>query len=1161
MAANERIEDLISKEALESFDQLNAKIATSVTGIEKLIAAGVKLNGGLGGGGFKKFSDDTKALSENEKALEQQAKQLEIAQAKLNATFTANAEKLAQAKVVSSEVNKQMRDQARDALGLTDAYDRLTRQYNEAAKEAKNLAVTLGANSKEAQEASKRALELDKRLKDADVSVGRFNKNVGNYTGSAKLIVEALEKAKDKFNALSKAADTTPAALNAAKRELDGLQRITENPGFLNVAAKFGDATAEVRGFTNQLVQLEQQGLGNSDVANQLRGRLSELSREVRETRGEIKALASDTREFDLFASSVKFVTASFEAGAGAIELFRGKSEETEEAIRRLVAIQSVANGVQEIAKELTEKGSAANKAYAFTQKQIAILTDSSTAATQRLGAAFKLIGIGLIISAIAFLVINYDKLFNSQKKEIELQNKLNDATKEYNEILVKNNEELSKALSEGAQGLKDQLAVQEKLGANAYDLFKLKKQIAEEEKKASLEALDDLGLTVNGLDKLKIKQDQLNEKLQKAKDLKEKAVKVDLDRGLSQINDQVEALEKQVEANDALIKRGDDLVKTFQDSAEALKLLNVEEGKFSSEEKRKSSFDNSKREIADNIDKNQRIIANDRLTSEVRLIAIGKLGELQRREIEVQAHFDLKTAGKTEAEKATIKKNAAAALVLLNRDIAKQAEDEIRAAAERELAAQFDINKSIIETESAKNQRISDDEKKTFDDRLEANVKYFQAQRDLIEGQKNFDLKNAKLTDTERQAIEQKSNDALLLLQLDFVKKVRDLENAQLETSIQHTIDGNARRRDILLAQVARDRADGLLSEEEYQRKILDVNFRSSQEEIKILINATKDKLLIRQKAGEDVKALLRELAEYEKKLEEDGLQHTRDVEQEKFNARTQAVQKYGAISNNVFTAISELQNIQFDTEKVQVDEAIAAIEKKNEAEIAAVNASTLSQQDKANKIQILNATAAAQKEQQERRLKQIDADKAKFERAITIQRIIADTAAAVIAALGSKPFTPLNIALAASVGVLGAAQLARVLATPLPKFEHGTMDAPGGLALVSEKRRELLVTPRGEIIETPSVPTIMNIPKHSIVFPDSRKMLESGLAVNRRGVLIERNNGKDNDVLGRKIDTLTNVIRNKPVQNISADGRGFTALWQYGASWIMYVDDNTGF
>lgn len=1161
MAANERIEDLISKEALDSFDTLNAKIAVSVNGIEKLIAAGVKLNGGLGGGGFKKFNDDTKAMTENEKALEQQAKQLEAAQAKLNATFTVNAEKLAEAKVVSGEVNKQMRDQARDALGLTDAYDKLTREYNAAAKEAKNLSIQFGANSKEAQEASKRALELDKRLKDADASVGRFNKNVGNYTGSAKLIVDALEKAKDKFNALSIAADTTPAALNRARNEMEGLQRITENPQFLSVSAKFGDATAEVRGFTNQLVELEHQGLGNSDVANQLKGRIAELSHAIQETRGEIKSLASETREFDLFASSVKFVTASFEAGAGAIELFKGKSEETEEAIRRLVAIQSVANGVQEIAKELTEKGSAANKAYAFTQKQIAILTDSSTAATQRLGAAFKLIGIGLIISAIAFLVINYDKLFNSQKKELELQNKLNDATKEYNEILVKNNEELSKALSEGAQGLKDQLAVQEKLGANAYELFKLKKQISEEEKKASLEALTDLGLTVNGLDKLKIKQDQLNEKLQKAKELKEKAVAVDLDRGLSQITDQVEALQKQVEANDALIKRGDDLVKTYQDSAEALKLLNVEEGKFSSEEKRKFAFDNTKREIADNIDKNQRIIDNDRVSSEVRLTAIGKIGEQQRREIELQADFDLKTAGKTEAEKATIKKNAAASLVLLNRDIAKRAEDEIRAASERELAAQFDINKQIIETDSAKNQIVADDEKRSFADRLDANVKYFQAQKALIEGQKNFDLKNAKLTDTERQAIVQKSNDALILLQLDFVKKVRDLENAQLETSIQHSLDSTNKRRDILLAQVARDRADGLLSEEDYQKKILQVQFDASQNEIKILINSTKKKLEIRKAAGEDVSGLLAQLAAYERQLEEDGLAHTDLVEEKKYQSRLTRIQKIGQISNNVFNAISELQNIQFDAEKAQVEEAIAAIEKKNEAEIAAVNSSALSEQEKANKIQILNATAAAQKEQQERRLKQIDADKAKFERAITIQRIIADTAAAVIAALGSKPFTPLNIALAASIGVLGAAQLARVIATPLPKFEHGTMDAPGGLSLVGEKRKELIVTPTGELMETPSVPTVMNIPKHSIVFPDSRKMLESGLAVNRRGVLIQRNNGNNNDVLGRKIDTLTNVIRNKPVQNLSADGRGLTALWNYGANWIMYVEDNTGF
>ena len=45
----ERIETLISKEALEQFDTLNAKLALSVTGFEKLISKGVEINKALGG--------------------------------------------------------------------------------------------------------------------------------------------------------------------------------------------------------------------------------------------------------------------------------------------------------------------------------------------------------------------------------------------------------------------------------------------------------------------------------------------------------------------------------------------------------------------------------------------------------------------------------------------------------------------------------------------------------------------------------------------------------------------------------------------------------------------------------------------------------------------------------------------------------------------------------------------------------------------------------------------------------------------------------------------------------------------------------------------------------------------------------------------------------
>jgi len=62
-----------------------------------------------------------------------------------------------------------------------------------------------------------------------------------------------------------------------------------------------------------------------------------------------------------------------------------------------------------------------------------------------------------------------------------------------------------------------------------------------------------------------------------------------------------------------------------------------------------------------------------------------------------------------------------------------------------------------------------------------------------------------------------------------------------------------------------------------------------------------------------------------------------------------------------------------------------------------------------------------------------------AKREKAIQIMSAIAGTASAVVGALGMKPWTPLNFALAAIVGAAGAVQLGTILSAPLPGKQEG--------------------------------------------------------------------------------------------------------------------------
>jgi hypothetical protein len=196
------------------------------------------------------------------------------------------------------------------------------------------------------------------------------------------------------------------------------------------------------------------------------------------------------------------------------------------------------------------------------------------------------------------------------------------------------------------------------------------------------------------------------------------------------------------------------------------------------------------------------------------------------------------------------------------------------------------------------------------------------------------------------------------------------------------------------------------------------------------------------------------------------------------------------------------------------------------------------------------------------EKRQRQVDLDRARFEKASNIAQIISSTALAIIEALKTYKGTPQAFAVAAAIGTIGALQLARAIAAPLPKFAEGTTDAPGGLSWVGDAyKKELVITPQGRVMQTPAVPTVMNVPKHSIVLPDARAALESGLMVNQHGRLISASAGIDTSRVEQKLDTIAKAIKNKPVLNMNASESGLTAMWNYGANWVTYAEDQTRF
>ena len=66
------------------------------------------------------------------------------------------------------------------------AYSALSQEYGQALQKAKDLAVQYGVGSKEAGEWTKKATDLNNKLKAVDASLGNHQRNVGNYANSVR---------------------------------------------------------------------------------------------------------------------------------------------------------------------------------------------------------------------------------------------------------------------------------------------------------------------------------------------------------------------------------------------------------------------------------------------------------------------------------------------------------------------------------------------------------------------------------------------------------------------------------------------------------------------------------------------------------------------------------------------------------------------------------------------------------------------------------------------------------------------------------------------------------------------------------------------------------------------------------------------------------------
>ena len=191
------------------------------------------------------------------------------------------------------------------------------------------------------------------------------------------------------------------------------------------------------------------------------------------------------------------------------------------------------------------------------------------------------------------------------------------------------------------------------------------------------------------------------------------------------------------------------------------------------------------------------------------------------------------------------------------------------------------------------------------------------------------------------------------------------------------------------------------------------------------------------------------------------------------------------------MFNGITSMVTSAFDArieqiEKEQEKNEEAAEEEKERIEDLVESGVITKEEGEARKRAAEDTTARKNKELDKQKA-ELEQKQARWQKANSITQATISTALAIMQAYAQAgPFA--GPVFAAIIAAIGAAQIAMIAAQPIPKYAKGTKDKshPGGLAIVGDGgKREVILTDSGAYI-TPSVPTLVDMPKHAEVIPD---------------------------------------------------------------------------
>lgn len=285
-----------------------------------------------------------------------------------------------------------------------------------------------------------------------------------------------------------------------------------------------------------------------------------------------------------------------------------------------------------------------------------------------------------------------------------------------------------------------------------------------------------------------------------------------------------------------------------------------------------------------------------------------------------------------------------------------------------------------------------------------------------------------------------------------------------------------------------------GLIDREEYEKEKFELQKHYNEMALRNTIETAKAMIALMPDGADKDKAIAKLREQMAKLKEVMSSEFGGGDDDKEWGAKTWKEKWSEAIEfvSESFNGVVDLIGGMTDRRIQELEREIEANEKAGDKELERIqhlaDTGVFTTEEAEARKRAAEERTAAKTEELERKKAALQTRQAKLEKAANIASVIMNTATAIMKAWGQAGI--FGAPMAALIGAMGAIQLATVIAQPIPKYAKGTDDHPGGFAIVGDGGRSEAVMTKDGVWFTPSVPTLVNLPEHAIVYPDAKDL-----------------------------------------------------------------------